>query len=135
MHRFVKLGAFTLSSLFCTLFASAQQAHRPVPVAVTCICDDATGKAYVQALRAALARNAHYREVSATQDREGNAIRINIISMPLEENEGRPQSALSIVCLHDGALLHQFVETCTHIPIFDCAQSMIDSLAKWDGEA
>ena len=104
-------------------------------VAVTCTCDDVTGKAYASALHAALARSTHYKEVSAAQDPEGDAIRINIISMPLEESQGRPQSALSIVCLHDGALMHQFVETCTHIPIEDCAQSMVDSLLQWDAQA
>ena len=115
--------------------AQAQKAHRSVGVTVTCTCDDATGQAYVSALHQALANSSRYREMSASEGFEKNAIRINIISMPLDPHEGRPQAALSIVCLHDGAILHQFVETCTHIPIEECAESMIHDLLQWEGQA
>ena len=113
--------------------ANGQQSTRD-RVTVTCTCDDATGQAYAAALHDALAKSSRYREVGLSEGVEKNAIRISIVSLPLaaESNSGQtPRAALSIVCLHDGAILHQFVETCTKIPIKDCAESMLADLLKW----
>ena len=126
------LAALFVASSFGS--ASAQHAKRD-RVVVTCTCDDATGQAYVTALRSALNRNPHYREVDLQEGVANNAIRINIVSMPLGTESGISKAALSVVVIHDGALLHQFVETCTRIPIQDCAESMLDDILKWTADS
>lgn len=110
--------------------AHAEHVHSPVGITITCSCDDATGKAYVAAVHTLLAQDAHYREMGMEEGIRKNAIRINIVSMALEPVDGKPRAALSIVCMHDGSLVHQFVETCTHIPIADCARSMVSGLSQ-----
>jgi hypothetical protein len=57
-------------------------------------------------------------------------MRFNIIS-PGNDTEW-PKSALSIVCLHQGILMHQFIETCDRIPIEGCAKQLVADLASWD---
>ena len=109
--------------------AQAERPHVPVGITITCSCDDATGKAYVSAIRDLLSKDSHYREMGLEEGARNHAIRVNIISMPLEAVDGRPRVALSIVCLHDGSMLHQFVETCTRIPIAECAESMVKGLS------
>jgi hypothetical protein len=126
-------------SLLCAFPMLPIQAHAASPaktlVTITCSCDDATGKAYAKAFSAALSANPLYREVSAEEGSEQDAIRINIVSMPLaSDGTERPKSALSIVALHQGALLHQFIETCDRIPIEQCAQSLVASLKEWDSD-
>jgi len=116
-----------------------EQAHAAAPlksfVSVTCICDDATGQAYAKALTAALAASPIYKQVSVEEGTEKDAIRINIVSLPLgNDGSDRPKSALSIVALHQGALLHQFIETCDRIPIEQCAQSLVADLKDWDSD-
>lgn len=108
--------------------ASAASTHAPTGITITCSCDDATGKAYVSAVRDLLAKDVHFREMSMEEGARKNAIRVNIISMPLESADGRPRAVLSIVCMHGDTMVHQFVETCTRIPIADCAQSMVQDL-------
>lgn len=134
MQRVYKLTQLAFI-LFCgTLFAQAQKAHK-ISVSVTCTCDDATGQAYAVAVHQALSGNSHYQEVGVSEGMEHNAIRVNIISMPIGNAEDKPQSALSIVCLHNGVIMHQFIETCTHIPIGECAASMVHDLLTWDAES
>ena len=118
--------------------ASASQAQtktvKRARVNVVCSCDDATGKMYAEALHNALGNSKNYREVGRAEGMDDNVIRISIVSLPLSQGtDGQPpQSALSIVCLHNGSIIHQFVETCTHIPIADCAQSMLSDLLEWE---
>lgn len=133
-----KLRGLTLFLIFFCLgtYAHAQTRTRGL-VTVTCSCDDTTGKAYAKALSAALASSLHYREVGSQEGMDRGAIRINIVSLPISsgnDNE-RPKSALSIVCLHEGALMHQFIETCDRIPIEECAKQLVADLASWDSPA
>ena len=130
MNRFATLLILGLSVTALAPSAARAQSARQ-HVTVTCSCDDSAGKAYVEALHRALAKSAQYREVGFADGQETDTIRINIVSLPLPDKDGRPQAALSIVCLHDGALMHQFVETCTRIPLEDCAQSMVTDLKNW----
>jgi len=121
---------------FCFAAGAHAQSHARSLVTVSCSCDDATGKAYAKALNDALAASPLYKVVDSEEGMEKDAIRINIVSLPLEaQDPERPQSALSIVCLHQGALMHQFIETCNRIPIEDCAKSMVADLADWDSSA
>ena len=115
------------------LHASAQRQARDL-ITVTCSCDDTTGKAYAKALSAAIASNPHYKEVGLQEGMDKDAIRISIVSLPISPSDvdGRPKSALSIVCLHQGALMHQFIETCDRIPIEECAKQLVTELAGWD---
>jgi hypothetical protein len=99
-----------------------------INVSITCSCDDAMGKAYGQAVRDLVAHDAHYREVAQDAE-EGATLRIHIISMPITTSEGMPGAALSIVCMHNGSLMHEFLTTCAHIPIADCAKNMVDGLS------
>jgi len=129
-----KLRHITLIMLaLLGMSAHAQKKPRSL-VSVTCSCDDATGKAYAKALSDALASNPLYREVGAEEGMEKDAIRINIVSLPISDGAGteRPRSALSIVCLHGGALMHQFIETCDRMPVEECAKQMVTELASWD---
>lgn len=101
-------------------------------VTITCSCDDPTGKAYASALHDALATSSSYREVDLSEGIEDNAIRINIISLPLDDDARSGRTVLSIVCIHDGAILHQFIETtCNKVPIASCAKTMLAELASW----
>ena len=119
-------------------FASTTQAHSRkatrARVNVVCSCDDATGKLYAEALHNALGNSQHYREVSRSEGLDDNVIRISIVSLPLDEGAAgqAPHAALSIVCLHNGSIIHQFVETCTHLSIAECAQSMLTDLLEWE---
>jgi hypothetical protein len=132
MNRFRLLLSM---SLFVVLFGSnaahAERNRGPVSVSINCTCDDVMGKQYVSAVRSLLAENAHYQQASAGTSSE-NSIRIHIISMAIPSPDGKPRSVLSIVCLHNGVMVHQFVETCTGVPIRDCAQSMVDGLKDLD---
>ena len=105
--------------------AAVESSH--VNVSITCSCDDVMGKAYGEAVRTLLARDNHYREVAQNADGD-NTLRIHIISMPITTSEGVAGAALSIVCVHNGALMHEFLTTCAHIPIADCAKNMVDGL-------
>ena len=119
-------------------FASTTQAQSRkatrARVNVVCSCDDATGKLYAEALHNALGSSQNYREVSRSEVMDDSVIRISIVSLPLDEGAAgqAPHAALSIVCLHNGSIIHQFVETCTHISITECAQSMLTDLLEWE---
>jgi hypothetical protein len=127
MNRFrFLLSLSLLVLLFGSKSALAERNRGPIAVSISCACDDVMGKEYVSAVRSLLAENAHY-QTAATGNSEGS-IRIHIISMAIQSPDGKPRSVLSIVCLHNGVMVHQFVETCTGIPIRDCAQSMVDGL-------
>jgi len=131
----LRYAVLLICSAFIGLGLHAQAKARSL-VSITCSCDDATGKAYVKALNAALAANPLYKVVGVEEGMEKDAIRINIVSLPLPDQDSeRPKSALSIVCLHQGALMHQFIETCDRIPIEECAKSMVADLASWDSPA
>ena len=115
--------------------ATAQSRKQPrARVNVVCSCDDATGKMYAEALHSALSNSQHYHEVSRSEGMDDSVIRISIVSLPLDEGAAgqAPHAALSIVCLHNGSIIHQFVETCTHISITECAQSMLSDLLEWE---
>lgn len=129
-----RLKSILLFALVFCLFVSTGigQTTRKTSVSVACSCDDPMGRGYAEALRKALATDSHYREVGYQQGFERGAIRISIVSLPLaDDGSGNPKSALSIVCLHDGVILHQFVETCAHISIEDCAKSILSSMLDW----
>lgn len=128
MSRIVFATLLLLSVLPFGAKARAEGAHGPMGITITCSCDDATGQAYVSAIHSLLAKDTRYREMGLEEGARKHAVRINIISMPLEAVDGHPRAALSIVCLHDGIMVHQFVEMCTRIPIADCAQSMVSGL-------
>jgi hypothetical protein len=125
-------------SIFLALFGSlllfGKNAHAEhatvVGVTISCVCEDPMGKAYFGAIKDILAKDPHFTQVSLQEGARRGAIRVNIISMPLDSQDGTPRSALSVVLTHDGTLMHQFIETCTHIPIFDCAQSMVRDLRE-----
>ena len=124
--------------VFCSVSAVQAQAKTVrARVSVVCSCDDTTGKLYAEALHQALSSNVHYREVGRAEGIDENAIRISIVSLPLTDGtDGTPaRSALSIVCLHNGAIIHQFVETCAHISIADCAKSMLTNLLAWEADS
>jgi len=133
-----KLRGLTLF-LICLCLGMAAHAEKRTKalVTVTCRCDDATGKAYAKALSAALASSAYYQEVGVQAGMDRDAIRINIVSLPISPGNDteRPKSALSIVCLHQGVLMHQFIETCDRIPIEECAKQLVADLASWDSSA
>jgi hypothetical protein len=131
MNRFrFLLSLSLLVLLFGSKNAHAEHNRGPVAVSISCACDDVMGKEYVSAVRSLLAANAHYQTTGGSNSE--NSLRIHIISMPIQSPDGKPRSVLSIVCLHNGAMIHQFVETCTGIPIRDCAQSMVDGLKDLD---
>jgi hypothetical protein len=133
-----KLRGFTLFLIFFCLGMVAHAEKRTKDlVTVTCSCDDATGKAYAKALSAALASSPYYQEVGVQEGMDRDAIRINIVSLPISPGNDteRPKSALSIVCLHQGVLMHQFIETCDRIPIEECAKQLVADLASWDSSA
>jgi hypothetical protein len=132
--------------LLCLVLASpaissahAQKSRSPKAknsVTITCSCDDPTGKAYASALHDALAASSSYREVGLSEGIENNAIRINIISLSLDDAAQPGRTVLSIVVLHDGAILHQFIETtCNKVPIASCAKTMLAELATWSSES
>ena len=129
------LGCVALASASTTQ-AQAKKVTR-ARVNVSCSCDDATGKLYATALHTALGNSQHYREVGRSEGSDDSVIRISIVSLPLEDGvEGQPaRAALSIVCLHNGSIIHQFVETCAHISITECAQSMLNDLLEWENGA
>ena len=118
-------------ALICTLGVFAPHAraehHGPVAVAVYCSCDDAVGQAYAAAVKAALTSGSNYRQVAYSHSNDEGVLSINIISMPIT-NDGKASSALSIVCMHNGSMVHQFIETCNKIPLEDCARQMVDGL-------
>ncbi len=131
MNRLKSILLFILVLMLSGSLAIGQTSKRN-SVSVTCSCDDQMGREYADALRKALANSPHYREVGYQEGFEQSAIRISIVSLPLSENAaGKSRSALSIVCLHEGVILHQFVETCNNIPIEDCAKSILTSLLDW----
>jgi hypothetical protein len=137
-NRMPKLRGLTLFLIFfCFRMDAHSQAKTKDLVTVTCSCDDATGKAYAKALSVALASSAHYQEVGLQEGMDKDAIRINIVSLPISSGNDteRPKSALSIVCLHQGTLMHQFIETCDRIPIEECAKQLVTELASWDSSA
>lgn len=80
------------------------------------------------AVKETIAKDPHYRQMSMEEGVRKSAIRIHIVSMALESPDGKPHAVLSIVYTHDGALMHQFIETCTRIPIADCAQAVLKDL-------
>ncbi|MEO6923783.1 MAG: hypothetical protein ABI142_08160 [Bryocella sp.] len=129
--------------LGCLVLGSASASHAQAQpnartgVSVVCSCDDVTGKLYAEALHNALTKNQHYREVGKAEGIDDGTIRISIISLPISDGtDGQPpRAALSIVCLHNGAIIHQFVETCTHISITACAQSMLSDLLEWESSS
>jgi hypothetical protein len=127
------LRSFWLTvALVCTFGIFAPRAHAehhaaPVPVAIYCSCDDAVGQAYIAAVKSAIASESGYREVAFSHSNDEGVVSISIISMPIE-NDGKASSALSIVCMHNGAMVHQFIETCNKIPLEDCAKKMVDGL-------
>lgn len=128
--RMTLLCCFMLAPLAATV-AHAQKHHRDT-VTITCSCDDPTGKAYASALHEALAASSSYREVGLSEGLEDNAIRINIISLALGDDARPGRTVLSIVVLHDGAIMHQFIETtCDKVPISSCAKTMLAELASW----
>jgi len=128
------LNRFLSLLLFCSFgcaFASAQAPHKTLLV-VSCSCDDTIGKSYLSALRTAIGRNTHYREVGTEEGMRKNAVQLSIVSMSLPGSEGVEKSVLSIVCVHDGVILHQMVETCSHIPVEQTAEAMLQDLTTWD---
>jgi hypothetical protein len=123
---------FLVFALLLGLSAHAKASTRS-PVTVSCSCDDPTGKAYAKALHEALAKSAVYREAELPDSLNHDGFRISIVSLPLDtEADGQPpRGALSIVCVHDGAIMHQFIETCTKIPIDSCAKALLADLESW----
>ena len=123
-----------LSALF-TFRPTARAETLPAVMGVTisCACPDSTGQAYVAALKNAIAKDSHFRQMGLDEGFRKGAIRIHIISMELESSDGKPRAALSIVYTHDGVLMHQFIETCTRIPISDCAQAALKDLKELEG--
>lgn len=125
---------YVFASAF-TLFATAAMAQPAAPrlvVAVSCSCNDAMGQAYFESMKNILSKDAHFQQIGWRESSERNAIRVHIISMPLESTDNSPRSALSIVFTHDGTLVHQFIETCTHIPIADCAMKVVHDLEEME---
>jgi hypothetical protein len=123
--------AYLLFALPVVLIAPAQASIRR-PVAVSCSCDDPAGRAYAKALREALTTSDVYREADLTDTVRNDGLRISIVSLPLNTaNEEPPKAALSIVCVHGAAIMHQFIETCTKIPIDACAKNLLVDLENW----
>lgn len=128
---FVSLGALCFG--MARAHAESPKAPKKAMLSISCSCDDEVGKAYGKALSAAVAGSPVYKEVSEDESVNNGAITIHIVSMPLpDDGTGKPKSALSIVALHDGSLLHQFIETCNRIPIEDCAASLVADIKHWD---
>jgi hypothetical protein len=128
----IRNKAFLLFWLLVAFIVPAQASARR-PVAVSCSCDDPGGKAYAKALHEALTTSAVYREADLVDVLRNGGFRISIVSLPLD-TEAKGDSArvaLSIVCVHDGAILHQLIETCTRIPIDSCAKTLLVDLENW----
>jgi hypothetical protein len=123
--------AYLVFALPVIFIASAQASTRR-PVMVSCSCDDAAGRAYAKALHEALITSAVYREADLADTVRNDGLRISIVSLPLNTaDEEPPKAALSIVCVHGAAIMHQFIETCTRIPIEACAKNLLLDLADW----
>ena len=124
---------FLVFALLLVFNTHTAQASMRSPVTVSCSCDDPTGKAYAKALHEALAKSAIYREADLPDALNHDGFRISIVSLPLdaEANGQSARGALSIVCVHDGAIMHQFIETCTKIPIDSCAKALLADLESW----
>ena len=123
------ISLILLSSIF--LFRSDAFAERLSPimgVTISCACADPVGQAYVAAVRELLGKDTHYQQMSMEEGARKGAIRVHIISMPLETGDGKPRAALSVVYMHEGVMVHQFIETCTHLPVADCAQALVRGL-------
>jgi len=110
------------------MHAQAQPADRTVGVTISCSCDDASGKAYVDAVKNNMVKDGHFQQMSLQEGAEKGAILVNIISMPVESTDGKPHSVLSIVYSHDGVMVHQFIETCPHLTVEECAMNMVRDL-------
>ncbi len=125
------ISLILLSSIF--LFranAFAERVSPPMGVTISCACADPIGQAYVNAVKDLLQKDTHYQQMSMEEGARRGAIRVHIISMPLEESEGKPRAALSVVYMHEGVMVHQFIETCTHLPVQDCALALIRGLRE-----
>ena len=131
MKTILRYTCILAAVLFGNL-AHAQHAAPRLAVSISCSCNDAMGQAYVAAVKDILSKDAHFQQMSSREGALRGAIRVHIISMPLESADGTQRSALSIVFTHDGTLVHQFIETCAHIPIADCAMNMIQDLKQMD---
>ncbi len=125
------ISLILLSSIL--LFRANAQGERvvaPMGVTISCACADPIGQAYVGAVKELLQKDNHYQQMSLEEGSRRGAIRVHIISMPLEQSDGRPRAALSVVYVHDGVMVHQFIETCTHLPVQDCALALIRGLRE-----
>ena len=128
MHRLL-IALTIVSSVF--LSGRAAQAESPstvTGVSISCACSDPVGQAYVSAVKKLLAGDAHFQQMSLEEGARKGAIRVHIISMPLDSADGTPRAALSVVTTHDGVMIHQFIATCTHLPVAQCAEEMMKSL-------
>ncbi len=126
----------TLSVIWVSIFvfgiaSASAEAPKRGAVSVSCSCDDATGQAYVSALHDALARSPLYREVKFGDGVEKDAIKIKIVSRPLDGDASgsSKRTTLSIICMYKGAVVRQLIETCNAIPIASCAE---ETLAQFD---
>ena len=128
------LGRFLALGLFCSVvhLCASGQAPRKILLVVSCTCDDAIGKSYLSAFRTAVENDVHYHEVSSEEGRRKNAVRVSIVSKPLSGSDGTERALLSIACVHDGVTLEQTIETCSHIPVQESAQAMLQELTTWD---
>lgn len=131
MNWFRKVCITSMLVVLCSSVSVHAQGSKRGSVSISCACEDATGKLYASALHEALTKSSHYREVSLVDGMEKNAIRISIVSLPMdgrEDGQSR-RTALSVVCLYKGVLVHQFIETCNSISIESCAEQ---TLAQFD---
>lgn len=127
MKMLVRCALLVAAVAFPNLVHAQHHVSR-LGVTISCACNDAVGQAYVSAVKTILSKDERFQQMSLQEGAQKGAIRVHIISMPLESTDGTPRAALSIVFTHDGAMVHQFIETCTHIPIADCAMNMVRDL-------
>jgi hypothetical protein len=122
---------FALPAIAFTPKAHAAGNPARIMVQISCSCDDAGGKAYLQAVHQALSSNAAFQEVSADAAKSDNVIRVNIVSSPLapEAAGGPTRTSFSITSEHNGATMSQSVETCNKIPLAPCVEAMLEALS------
>ena len=134
MGRKALLMGFTGLAMALPASLRAERAAAPVNVNVSCECADTTGVAYGDAINDLLAKDSHFKRVGLEEAVRTSAIQIHIISLPLESTGGAPRAALSVVYTHEGTMMHQFITTCTHIPITECAAAMVRDLKRLELE-
>lgn len=116
-------------AVVCSMFLPvALYAQKRIAVEVTCACDDAGGKAYVEALHTKLATHETFRESKASNDSEALHLEIKSLGLAPDASGTPSRTSISVTAKRNGAVMEQSIETCNRTPLDQCVQMMIEAL-------